>query len=360
MLNYIGVWLFAALMGAMPIKMGPLRVLCWLLAVAVSLCQTSTITASAPKVALYFSEAHNVLDLQWDNGPQNLDRQLRQLGLSLAAATDGQPRLTGLDAPNAYIIPAQNGRNLYSSTHDMLEVSSYVSAGGLVIILDAASGEGQATREFVASALGYTGNWKLCERTGTSDRARRLSRRRSGTPVVLSEHAYSFLEDDYIDDNADNAWPLTLEDAQVLTTLTWCQHEDPRAFAIPLYTLKKINKVAVQAFMRAGNPGAVVWLGYSWRDGPQERWGRLLHKLVTDFTMRGNQIPPAGSAAEAPLALGSLDDLISSFNDDLGDSSAVEVIRRLIMDTAYPAAYPAAYPPAYPAAYPAPPSPEPP
>ncbi|GFR49239.1 hypothetical protein Agub_g11239, partial [Astrephomene gubernaculifera] len=211
--------------------MGGLRVL-GLLAFAVCLCQVPvlTTTASAPKVALYSSEARNVLDLQWDNGHQNLDRQLRQLGLTLAAATDD--RLTGLDAPSAYIIPAQNGRSFYSTTQNMLEVSSYVSAGGLVIILDATSGDGQATREFVASALGYTGNWKLCERTGTSERARRLSRR-SRAPM-LSEHAYSFLKDGDYD---DNAWPLMLEDAHVLTTLNWCEHEDPRAVAIPLYTL---------------------------------------------------------------------------------------------------------------------------
>ncbi|GFR49240.1 hypothetical protein Agub_g11241 [Astrephomene gubernaculifera] len=283
-----------------------MRGLLWLLAVEF-LCHISTTTASAPKVALHFSEAQNVRKLQRNNGMQNLDRQLRQLGISLAASTEGQPRLTGLDAPNAYIIPAQSGP--YPSTHGMLEVSSYVAAGGLVIIVGAASGEGQETRTFVASALNYNGNWKPCERNGTSEKARR----RSGTPVV-SEHAYSFLMGDDYD---DNAWPLTLEDVHVLTTLTRCEHEDPRAVAIPLYTLMgDDNKVAVQAFMRAGNPGAVVWLGYSWRDGPQERWGFLLHKLITDFALRDGR-----SAAEAPPATPSLGDLLTPLAASTPDPS---------------------------------------
>lgn len=42
-----------------------------------------------------------------------------------------------------------------------------------------------------------------------------------------------------------------------------------------------------QSFGRVGTPGAVVWIGYSWKDGPKAAWGSLLQKLVTDFKSGG-------------------------------------------------------------------------
>lgn len=55
-----------------------------------------------------------------------------------------------------------------------------------------------------------------------------------------------------------------------------------------------------QSFGRVGTPGAVVWLGYSWKDGPKAAWGALLEKLVVDFRNGGyRECPwcaPVGSA----------------------------------------------------------------
>ena len=38
-----------------------------------------------------------------------------------------------------------------------------------------------------------------------------------------------------------------------------------------------------QAFGKVGSPGAVVWLGYSWKDGPKHSWGSLLGQLIQGF-----------------------------------------------------------------------------
>lgn len=43
----------------------------------------------------------------------------------------------------------------------------------------------------------------------------------------------------------------------------------------------------MQAFGKVGVKGAVVWVGYSWRDGAKAEWGALLNKLVTDFSNGG-------------------------------------------------------------------------
>jgi hypothetical protein len=39
----------------------------------------------------------------------------------------------------------------------------------------------------------------------------------------------------------------------------------------------------LQAFGKAGIPGAVVVVGYDWKSGAQKRWGSLLAKLINDF-----------------------------------------------------------------------------
>ena len=113
--------------------------------------------SSAARVSLYMSEANNVLDLSWDNGPSNLESQLRSFGFDLSVAVDRQPRLTGTDA---YVIPAQHGSAFYSSAEDMSAVSKFVENGGLVVLL---GGKADADRDFVAKALGYQGELMAIE-----------------------------------------------------------------------------------------------------------------------------------------------------------------------------------------------------
>ncbi|GIL88689.1 hypothetical protein Vretimale_17278 [Volvox reticuliferus] len=233
-----------------------------------------------PKVAVYMSESKGVLDLSWDNGPMHLLQQLTNLRLMVETAADAQPCLFGDGAPSAYVIPAQNGHTFYVSAENMTEITTFLSRGGLVIILDAAGGgEGAALRDFVAKALNLKGTWTICKQTSTTDKPRRLGR--SGAPV-LSDAALSFLPGASIAGVAN--WPKTLEDARTTSVYTTCRHEDGDAITWPLYTNFGDNgKVAAQAFGKVGVPGAVVWLGYSWKDGPQEQWGALINKIITDF-----------------------------------------------------------------------------
>ena len=120
------------------------------LALALALALLAGAQASS-RVALYMSESDGVLDLKWNNGPSNLQKQLVQAGFDLKVTADGQPRLTGVDA---YVIPAQNGHTFYSAAEDMSAVASFVENGGLVVML---GGNVEADREFVAKALGYQG-----------------------------------------------------------------------------------------------------------------------------------------------------------------------------------------------------------
>lgn len=55
-----------------------------------------------------------------------------------------------------------------------------------------------------------------------------------------------------------------------------------------------------QSFGRVGTPGALVWLGYSWKDGPQAAWGALLKKLVVDFRNGGWLLLRDGSECLTP------------------------------------------------------------
>ncbi|GFR47669.1 hypothetical protein Agub_g9413, partial [Astrephomene gubernaculifera] len=189
----------------------------------------------------------------------------------------------------------------------------------------------------------------MCERTGKSETARRTGRSSSDAPT-LSKHAFDFPKAEV------NNWPLTLEDTHVTSTLSWCQHEDLRALSIPLYDLMGDETlVAAQAFMRDGVPGAVVWLGYSWMDGPQEHWGHLLFNLISDFARGSPQESTTHtetSALSSPSASPSLDNifLIASSSASGSDGALTEAVRRLIQDMS--SVGPAVYPP--------PPSPDPP
>ncbi|EFJ49148.1 hypothetical protein VOLCADRAFT_104357 [Volvox carteri f. nagariensis] len=285
-------------------------------------CQTAhAAIAGIPNVAIYMSSANGVLDLTWDASPHSLELQLRGLGFVVKAADDGQPNLTGNDAPDAYVIPYQNGNTFYVSAEDMREVASYVAAGGLVILLDAASGDGAALRDFVSQALSLQGDWYLCKRAvKPKSSTKRFVLSRLGDSLALTDWAPSFLPDAgpnaaaaAIEGAASAAvaavaaarWPSRLEDSRAVDTLTPCVHEDYAMITRPLYTVKgEEMQVAAQAFGKVGSPGAVVWLGYSWKDGPQPQWGALLKKLITDFESGAYKTPTEEDAAWEPVNQG--------------------------------------------------------
>lgn len=114
--------------------------------------------ASATRVSVYMSEAKEVLNHQWDGSAENLALQLEMQGFEVSRAIKGQPEFSSeVEAPKAYVIPWQNGPVLYSSAENMADVTSFLSAGGLVIILDSNNQQGEALRQFVPQALGYEG-----------------------------------------------------------------------------------------------------------------------------------------------------------------------------------------------------------
>ncbi|PNH02647.1 hypothetical protein TSOC_011359 [Tetrabaena socialis] len=195
-------------------------------------------------VSLYMSEEAGVLDLSWDDAPRQLQVQLSELGFSAVAAV----RPPGVPGSGAYIIPVQNGASFYSSSEDMGAIASFVDDGGLVVVLDAKDGEGAALRSFVAKALGYQG-------------------KRSHIGSSTDVHSR-------------------------------CLHEDASAVSWPLYTvLDDPDMVVAQAFGRVGSPGAVVWLGYSWKDGPQAEWGAMLRTLIEAFGTGAYRVPQQGNDA---------------------------------------------------------------
>ncbi|GIM14248.1 hypothetical protein Vretimale_17276, partial [Volvox reticuliferus] len=105
--------------------------------------------------------------------------------------------------------------------------------------------------------------------------------RRSVRPA-LSRSAPFFLPDV---GHTSSQWPRELEGIHTTRLSTWCHHEDADAVTVPLYTATADEGalLVAQAFGKVGVPGAVVWLGYSWKDGPQEQGGALIKKIITDF-----------------------------------------------------------------------------
>ncbi|PNH09130.1 hypothetical protein TSOC_004274 [Tetrabaena socialis] len=245
---------------------------------------------SALSVSMYLSPGSGVLDLQWDDAPHHLQAQLADLGFLVRPALAGQP--TDLGATHAYVIPAQNGALFYSSAEDVTALASFVAGGGLVVVLDAKDGNGEAQKAFISQALGYEGAWGLCKSFGSN------SRRSYGQPAV-SEQALTFLP--------TAAWPSELEDARITTVHTRCRHEDASAVSWPLYhVLDDPNKVVAQAFGKVGSAGAVVWLGYSWKDGPQAEWGAMLRALIEAFGSGAFQAPHPRDAAPLQEAIDSV------------------------------------------------------
>ncbi|EFJ52584.1 hypothetical protein VOLCADRAFT_86831 [Volvox carteri f. nagariensis] len=288
--------------------------------------------ANPKHVALYMSEAGGVLDLSWDRSAMNLEQQLRQLGLNVMLATTGQPRLEGSAAPKAYVIPPQNAYNYYSSAEDMGAISSYLASGGLVIILDATHGQGDALSTFVAKAFDYTGKWIVCDQLYTNDE-------QALGELQLSTHASAFIQ---VKTSAQGSWPSTLEDAQTTSLYTSCLHEDLRASIVPLYFAQDSDiKVAAQAFSKAGVPGAIVWLGYDWRGGPQTQWGNLLKSLISDFKPNSEAVTVEMEAYDIDAELLDADlledaDLLYSVLESASDMSdpkhASEALRRFLQN----------------------------
>ncbi|GIL83258.1 hypothetical protein Vretimale_11369 [Volvox reticuliferus] len=270
--------------------------------------------ATAARVSLYMSEAKDVLNHQWDGAAADkLALQLETLGFTVTKANNGQPQLSVGDL-DAYVIPSQNGPVLYSSAEDMDAVASYVAAGGLVIILDSASNQGEALRQFVSKALGYDGDWMACNPMDSNDFG-------PFGQATLSSAALTFLPE------TDNVWPAMLEDAQTTSSYSLCLHQDSSATSIPLYAATGAEgNVVAQAFGKVGIAGAVVWLGYSWQQGAQPTWGALLAKLIRDFADGAYTAPTHGT--EADLEGMTLDSVLQAATDVSDDTA--EVVRRFL------------------------------
>lgn len=246
--------------------------------VASLICLLSLVQAQPERVAFYMSKYGGVLDLSWDKSAINLERQLRQVGFDVMLATTGQPILDGPHASKAYVIPVQNGHTFYTSVEDMNVVSSYLASGGLVIILDANYGQGEALSDFVAKSLGYegrsyrflscfpsmkafvmygpvsvrlrsdrypwcSGSWIVCEQL--------YNNAEQGLGELhLSKHADAFIQTKTA---ARSPWPSTLEDAKITSLYTSCLHEDNSASIVPLYFAQDSNiKVAAQVCTMLG------------------------------------------------------------------------------------------------------------
>ncbi|PNH06063.1 hypothetical protein TSOC_007625 [Tetrabaena socialis] len=242
-------------------------------------CALLASAAGSAVVSLYMSQDSGVLDLKWDDGPRHLEAQLVQLGLAVQVA-DGP-----VEGSGCYVIPAQNGASFYANAEDMTAVAEFVSQGGLVVMLDAKEGNGDAQKALIAGALGYEGSWGLCKSFGSNER------HSNGQPAISAE-AKAFLP--------GAAFPEHLEDARVTSVHTVCGRTDAKAVSWPLYhVLDDSNKVVAQAFGKVGSAGAVVWLGYSWKDGPVAQWGALLRAVIHEF---GSGEPACSAVHRTPLS----------------------------------------------------------
>ncbi|GFR46951.1 hypothetical protein Agub_g8600 [Astrephomene gubernaculifera] len=308
---------------------------------------------AAAVTAVYMRQGADVLDLQWDLAPRRLIRQLKQLGLNPKEIEDSNLS-EGVEAPSVesvlrtlphgstYVIPAQHGLQFYCEAENMEAVASFLKAGGLVILLDANDADGEAARQFITKALQYEGGWTTCGRTGDNGHSS------LGVPKAVMPYAHSFLPSAGSDSPGSAAWPTQLEDARLLRVNSWCHSADKRALTWPLYTTGDMKHVAVQAFGKLDVPGAVVWLGYSWRDGPRQEWGALLEKLIHDFAEgRYAATPPTSTDPVTDFSdvLVSVDSIMEAAAGVSEEAAAL--VRRFLQDTATPATYP---PPPTPAA----------
>ncbi|GIL60760.1 hypothetical protein Vafri_15299 [Volvox africanus] len=310
--------------------------------------------AKVPTVSIHQSQVTGVKDLSWNNGANTLQAQLQTLGFAVQVAADGEPTNTGTTgAPDAYIIPVQHDQVLYFSADYMDGMSSFVASGGLVILLDAGIGDGASIRDFISVALEYKGKWHRCKYACIAGQLRRSVR------PTLSRSAPFFLPEV---GRTTNPWPRELEGARATRLSTWCHHEDSDAVTVPLYTATgdEGTLLVAQAFGKVGVPGAIVWLGYSWKAGPQEQWDALLNKIITDFAA-GVRSPaftsglPDTASLQKPLAMPEATIDIDNVQDTIFH-------RALSSLGAYPTpeAPPSPVPPSPEPPSPSPPSPQPP
>ncbi|EFJ47352.1 hypothetical protein VOLCADRAFT_105152 [Volvox carteri f. nagariensis] len=287
--------------------------------------------ATSTTVSVYMSEAKDVLNHNWDGSTYKLAQQLEALGFNVERSEDEQPNLSGDKTPSAYVIPAQNGPAPYSSAEDMDAIASFVANGGLVVLLDSSSNRGESVPQFVAKAMGYTGEWESCLSMGSNDMVA------IGQPV-LGSAALQFLPE------TEDAWPATLENARVISSYSACQHQDESSTSIPLYTVEGDNgKVVAQAFGKAGISGAVVWLGYSWQDGEQPLWSSLLAKLIRDFANGAYTAPSQGSSLSLLDQQHTLDNVLQAATDAAAGTE--EIVRRFLQTATVTYPPPARSPP---------------
>ncbi|EFJ48501.1 hypothetical protein VOLCADRAFT_90786 [Volvox carteri f. nagariensis] len=246
-----------------------------------------------PIVSIYSSPSSGLIDTFWDpEGPINLENQLALLRLEVTHFA-GKPVGVPIEkSATAFVLPPLSGDDLYSEIEDVEELRSFVKSGGLVIVHDSLRLP-RATQDLVADILGYNGIWQYCE--SVTDNTRHAL----DTAISSTTYARDFL---------DVQWPTQLEDVRTIQVHSWCKHEDPDALSYPLYTLGGDSmKVVAQAFTRVGSSGAVVWLGYSWQDGPQQGWGEMLGRVIDGFhqALAFDAIRPVALAFDAirPVAL---------------------------------------------------------
>ncbi|PNH03747.1 hypothetical protein TSOC_010168 [Tetrabaena socialis] len=249
------------------------------------------------------SQDSGVLDLKWDDGPRHLKATLVDLGFDVEVS-HGPPTSNGADC---YVIPAQNGASFYANSEDMAALAAYVAEGGLVSSLGTrgiwviwviwAPGSpgapgapglgsccqprrlGPTSDAFQAEA--DTGSWGLCKSFGSN------ARHSNGQPSISAE-AKAFLP--------GAAWPEQLEDARVTSVgvapslelagasfAALCIRRAGTMTRALYHVLDDPNKVVAQAFGKVGSAGAVVWLGYSWKDGSVAQWGALLRAVIDEF-----------------------------------------------------------------------------
>ncbi|PNH03786.1 hypothetical protein TSOC_010117, partial [Tetrabaena socialis] len=269
----------------------PRRKPLWRLALALILTGSLGLTPAAcgaassadltePLAAVYMRQDVRQ-DLTGDAASVNMIRQLELLGLRHLRIS-GEPAnvLEQLRPGSTYI--SSGGAHVHGEVEDMRAVASFVKRGGMVVLLGSGDDDGEAAGMFISRVLGYQGAWTLCKRVSTSVRDH------VGRSTLDMEHAHSFLLPLASAGGAaaadGGAWPAELEEAAVTHAHTWCHHQDASAVSWPLYTVADSElMVTAQVFGKAGVPGAVVWLGYNWRAGPQLEWGRLLKSLITGF-----------------------------------------------------------------------------
>lgn len=137
------------------------------LAAALLCCAAVHMAVATVPVSLYMSEQNDVLNLQWDQGPDNLAQQLAGLGFSVQRVAGAPSAPEGTAPAGAYIIPVQNGNNIYSAVEDMDAVAEFVEEGGLVVVLSANGAQEDALKGFVQQAMQYEGKNQEKERDNT-------------------------------------------------------------------------------------------------------------------------------------------------------------------------------------------------